>query len=146
MNNPPPCVREALKYLASLIIHSDYINSPAAVMDYIRLKIGHLEHEVFGMLYLNSQNQVIGREELFRGTINQTSVYPREVVKAALYNNAAGVVLYHNHPSGALHPSDSDKMLTQGLKTALAVVDIKVLDHIIVSHTGSISMAEKGLI
>lgn len=146
MNNTPLCVREAIQYLASLAVQSDYINSPDKARDYIRMKIGHLEHEVFGMLYLNSQNQVIGHEELFRGTISQTSVYPREVVKAALYNNAAGVVLYHNHPSGLLEPSRADEILTNTLKSALALIDIRMLDHIIVSHTGTVSMAEKGLI
>ena len=121
-------------------------SSPDSVKSFCALKIGALEHEVFGVLFLDSQNRLIDFQEMFRGTLSQTSVYPREVVKACLSINAASVILTHNHPSGSLNPSRADESLTQVLKTALALIDVRVLDHIIVSSANSLSMAEKGLI
>jgi DNA repair protein RadC len=125
---------------------ADALTSPAAVRDYLRLAIGHLEHEVFVCLWLDAQHRTILMEESFRGTLTQTSVYPREIVKAGLRANAAAVIFAHNHPSGAAQPSRADELLTRNLKDALAMVDIKVLDHFIVAGTQAISFAERGLL
>jgi len=122
------------------------MTGPGHVKDFLRLKIGSLEHEVFAVLFLDVQNRVIAFEVMFRGTLTQTSVYPREVVLAALNHNAASVVLAHNHPSGSVQPSRADEALTRVLKSALALVDVRVLDHVIVSVAETLSMAEKGLI
>ncbi len=122
------------------------LTSPDAARDYCRLKLGALPHEVFGVLWLDAQNRLIAFEEMFRGTLTQTSVYPREIVKAALAYNAAAVILAHNHPSGIPEPSSADERLTQVLKDALALVDVKVLDHLVVASQGVTSFAERGLI
>ncbi|WP_300454524.1 DNA repair protein RadC [Accumulibacter sp.] len=121
--------------------------SPAAVRDYLRLRLAGLPHEVFVALWLDAQNRLIAAEELFRGTLTQTSVYPREVVKQALYHNAAAVVLAHNHPSGVAEPSRADELLTAELKQVLALVDVRVVDHFIVAAQSSpLSFAERGLL
>jgi DNA repair protein RadC len=121
--------------------------SPGAVRDYLRLHLAGLAHEVFFALWLDAQNRLIADEELFRGTLTQTSVYPREVVKKALRHNAAAVVLAHNHPSGVAEPSAADEFLTRELKQALALVDVRVLDHFIVAgHSQPLSFAERGLL
>ncbi|MBI3140712.1 MAG: DNA repair protein RadC [Rhodocyclales bacterium] len=121
--------------------------SPRAVRDYLRLTLGALPHEVFMVLLLDAQNRVIACEELFRGTLTQTSVHPREVVKLALAHNAAGAILAHNHPSGVAEPSRADEALTASLKQALSLVDVRVLDHFIVAgNTAPLSFAERGLI
>lgn len=122
------------------------LTSPGAVRDYLRLAIAGLEHEVFVCLWLDAQHRVIGCEEAFRGTLTQTSVYPREIVKAALKSNAAAVIFAHNHPSGAAQPSQADELLTRNLKEALALVDVKVLDHFIVAGRQALSFAERGLL
>lgn len=122
------------------------LGSPAAVRDYLRLAIGSRDREVFLALWLDAQQRVLSAEELFTGTLTQTSVYPREVVKAALQANAAAVILAHNHPSGVAEPSHADEMLTRTLKSALALVDIQVLDHFIVAGERSLSFAERGLL
>lgn len=124
----------------------DALGSPGAVRDYLRLKLRDLPHEVFVGLYLDAQNRVIGDEVLFRGTLTQTSVYPREVVKRALAHNAAGLILAHNHPSGVAEPSHADEALTRALRQALALVDIKVLDHFVVAGNAAVSFAERGLL
>jgi DNA repair protein RadC len=125
----------------------DALSSPRAVRDYLRLAIGSQPHEIFMVLLLDAQNRVIASEELFRGTLTQTSVYPREVVKLALRHNAAAAIFAHNHPSGAAEPSRADEALTQSLKQALALVDVKVLDHFIVAGSAApLSFAEKGLL
>ncbi|MDR3393626.1 MAG: DNA repair protein RadC [Parasulfuritortus sp.] len=124
----------------------DALSSPTAVRDYLRLKLAGLPHEVFLAVFLDAQNRVLEAEELFRGTLTQTSVYPREVVKRALARNAAGVILAHNHPSGVAEPSQADRWLTDQLKAALALVDVKVLDHFVVAGTNSLSFAERGLL
>jgi len=116
------------------------------VREYLRVAIGALEHEVFACVWLDAQNRVIEFEVLFRGTLTQTSVYPREVVKAALRHNAAGVILAHPHPSGVAQPSQADEALTRQLREALSLVDVKVLDHLIVAGTHSVSFAERGLL
>ena len=124
----------------------DALTSPAAVRDYLRLALGSREHEVFVALFLDSQNRVLKTDEMFRGTLGQTSVYPREVVKAALAANAAAVIFAHNHPSGVAQPSQADELLTRSLKDALALVDVKVLDHFIVAGRHCLSFAERGLL
>jgi DNA repair protein RadC len=125
----------------------DTLSSPEAVRDYLRLTLAHLPYEVFLSLFLDSQNRLISARELFRGTLSQTSVYPREVVKAALsHNAAAGVVFAHNHPSGVAEPSRADELLTASLKQALALVDIRTLDHLVVAGSRVVSFAERGLI
>ena len=122
------------------------LTSPGAVRDYLRLAIGARHHEVFVCIWLDAQHRVIRFDEPFRGTLTQTSVYPREIVKAALEVNAAAVIFAHNHPSGAAQPSQADELLTRSLKEALALVDIKVLDHFIVAGNQAISFAERGLL
>lgn len=124
----------------------DALTSPGAVRDYLRLALGGREYEVFMALFLDAQNRVLAADEMFRGTLTQTSVYPREVVKAALRHNAAAVIFAHNHPSGVAEPSRADEMLTTALKQALALVDVKVLDHFIVAGASILSFAERGLL
>ena len=121
-------------------------DSPDTVKQYLQLHIGSRPHEVFAVVFLDVQHRLIALEELFRGTLTQTSVYPREVVTRAIHHQAAAVVLSHNHPSGSIEPSRADESLTQTLRAELALVDVRVLDHVIVSHGQSFSMAEKGLL
>jgi DNA repair protein RadC len=120
--------------------------SPSVMRDYLLLQLGHLEHEVFCVAFLDAQHRLLEFREMFKGSLTQTSVYPREVVKAALACNAAAVVLSHNHPSGQAEPSRADEFLTQALKSALQLVDVRVLDHIVVGADSSVSFAERGLI
>ena len=122
------------------------LNAPDKVRQYLRLRIGHLQHEVFVALFLDAQNRLLTAEELFRGTLTQTSVYPREIVKHALRHNAAALIFAHNHPSGVAEPSRADELLTASLKQALALVDVRVLDHLIVAGNATVSFAERGLI
>jgi DNA repair protein RadC len=122
----------------------DALSSPTAVRDFLRLKLAGLGHEVFMGVFLDTQNRVLAVEELFRGSLTQTSVYPREVVKRALAHNAGGLIFAHNHPSGVAEPSQADRWLTDQLKTALALVDVKVLDHFIVAGAEGLSFAERG--
>lgn len=122
------------------------LTSPASVRDYLRLFFAGQEHESFAVLFLDAQNRLIAADELFRGTLTQTSVYPREVVKAALRHNAGATIFSHNHPSGVAEPSRADEILTGELKKALALVDVRVLDHFIVAGAEVLSFAERGLI
>ena len=122
------------------------LTAPDAVKDFLRLHFTQREYESFVVLYLDAQHRLINVEELFRGTLTQTSVYPREVVKASLRHNAAAVILSHNHPSGDTTPSRADEHLTQTLKQALALVDVRVLDHVIIAGSASLSFAERGLL
>ena len=122
------------------------LSSPQAVKNYLQLMIGNKPHESFAILYLDIKNRLIKSEELFRGTLNHACVYPREVVKSALHQNAAAIILAHNHPSGSCEPSQADISLTQTLKQALALVDVRVLDHFIVANPNVYSFAEHGLI
>jgi DNA repair protein RadC len=126
--------------------HDQALDSPQAVRDYLRLRIADREHEVFVCLFLDSQHRLIAAEELFRGTLAETRVYPREVVKAALKHNAAAVIFAHNHPSGVAEPSRADEHLTQALKEALTLVDIRTLDHFVVAGAKVASFAERGLL
>lgn len=125
---------------------ADAFHAPDAVRQYLRLHLGAEARELFAVMFLDSQNRLKAFEVMFVGTLTQTSVYPREVVKAALAHDAAAVVLAHNHPSGSVQPSRADEVLTHSLKGALALVDVRVLDHVIVSAVASLSMAEQGLI
>jgi DNA repair protein RadC len=136
----------ARRVLKEELSSRDALSSPRAVRDYLRLSLGGREHEVFVVLLLDAQHRVIAFEELFRGTLTQTSVYPREVVKCALKANAAAVIFAHNHPSGIAEPSHADEILTRSLKAALALVDVQVLDHFIVAGTRTLSFAERGLL
>jgi DNA repair protein RadC len=122
------------------------LTAPGAVRDYLRLALGARPHEAFLCLFLDARHRVVGVEELFRGTLTQTSVYPREVVKAALAANAAAVIFAHNHPSGVAQPSQADELLTRQLKEALSLVDVRVLDHFVVAGTQALSFAERGLL
>ena len=140
-------VRElAARAIAEDLSGRDCLSSPRAVRDVLKLRLAGLPHEVFVCLHLDAQHRVISIEELFRGTLTQTSVYPREVVKAALRANAAAVIFAHNHPSGVAEPSHADEILTRSLKSALALVDVQVLDHFIVAGTRTMSFAERGLL
>jgi DNA repair protein RadC len=122
------------------------LTSPGAVRDYLRLAIGARPHEVFVCIWLDAQHRAIKFEEPFQGTLTQTSVYPREIVKAALACNAAAVIFAHNHPSGVAQPSQADELLTANLKEALALIEVRVLDHFIIAGNQAISFAERGLL
>lgn len=132
--------------LAEEMQDRDVLSSPQQVRDYLCLKLGGLGREVFMVLFLDAQHRVLAQEELFTGTLTQTSVYPREVVKRALHHNAAAVILAHNHPSGVAQQSRADEALTSALKQALALVDVRVLDHFIVAANATLSFAEHGLL
>ncbi|MDP1766526.1 MAG: DNA repair protein RadC [Methylotenera sp.] len=124
----------------------DILNSPQQVRDYLCLKLGNLNREVFIVIFLDAQNRIVTSEEMFSGTLTQTSVYPREVVKRVLHHNAASVIFAHNHPSGIAQQSQADELITQQLKQALALVDVRVLDHFIVAGNNTLSFAERGLL
>jgi DNA repair protein RadC len=136
----------ARRALAQQLQQGEVFDSPDAVKHYLQLHLAYKGHEVFAVLFLDAQHRLLALEEMFRGTLTQTSVYPREVVLRALHHQAAAVVLAHNHPSGSVQPSPADSALTQTLKTTLALVDVRVLDHVIVAPGAALSMAEKGLV
>ena len=136
----------ARRALAQQIREAPVFDSPGKVKDYAALRLGGLPHEVFGVLFLDGQHRLIEWRELFQGTLTQTSVYPREVVKAALALNAGAVILAHNHPSGLAEPSRADEYLTSSLRSALGLVDIRVLDHLVVGAGRVVSFAERGLL
>lgn len=146
------CARErntldrALAIVSRTFRGGDVFRSPGAVKAYLRLHLGAERHEKFAVMFLDAQNRAIAFEVMFVGTLTQTSVYPREVVQCALAHGASAVILAHNHPSGAVHPSKADEILTQTLKGALALMDVRVIDHIIVGSTDALSMAEMGLV
>ncbi len=136
----------ARRALAEQLKERAAFDSATAVKDYLQLHLAARPHEVFAVLFLDAQHKLIALEELFRGTLTQTSVYPREVALRALHHHAAAVILAHNHPSGGVQPSRADEAITQQLKSALALIDVRVLDHVIVAPGQALSMAEKGLI
>ncbi len=136
----------ARRALASQLQERTMFSNPQAIRDYLQLQLGSRDHEIFAVLFLDTQHRLIVLEEMFRGTLTQTSVYPREVVVRALALNAANVVLAHNHPSGTAKPSRADEAITHTLKAALALLDVRVLDHFIVTSTEAVSMAELGLL
>jgi DNA repair protein RadC len=148
VSNDDVIIASALKILETRISYSSNspaLTSPQASKDYVKLQLATYEHEVFACLFLDNTNRVITFEEMFRGTIDSANVYPREVVKACLRNNAAAVIFTHNHPSGIAEPSQADIAITECLKKALALVDIRVLDHLIVGEE-VVSFAERGLL
>ena len=137
----------ARRALTEQMSERSLFDSPTAVRDWLQLHLGHLPHETFCILLLDARNRLIKAVDLFRGTLTQTSVYPREVVKLALAHNAAAVILAHNHPSGAAEPSNADEILTRTLRDALGLVDVRVLDHFVVpAHGKPLSFAERGLL
>ena len=140
-------VARALRVMEKSLVNREVsLSSPDAVRRYLSLRLFALQHEVFMVLLLDARNRLIAARELFRGTVSQTVVYPREVVKTALVENATAVILAHNHPSGLGEPSQADRMLTDALKRALGTVDIVVLDHLIVAGRTTYSFAEHGLV
>lgn len=157
----PPTVRNAAKIradedrvIASAIkilegrfgTKGGVMSSPDECRSYLKLRLASYPYEVFGVMFLDNRHRLIAWEEMFRGTIDGASVHPREVVRSALKHNAAAVVFAHNHPSGVTDPSQSDLRITQRLKDALALVEVRVLDHLIVGEGDGVSMAERGLI
>ncbi len=136
----------ARRAMAEQLQQNPVFDSPQMVKHYLQLHLSGKQHEVFAVLFMDAQHRLICLQEMFHGTLTQTSVYPREVVKLALHHNAAAVVLAHNHPSGSVQPSRADEALTQTLKSALALVDVRVLDHIIVGMGQTLSLTEKGLL
>ena len=139
-------LRQARVVLSRRVRRGALFDSPSVVKDYLLMRLAPLEHEVFCVAFLDAQHRLLAFREMFRGTLAQTSVYPREVVKEALILNSAAVVLAHNHPSGHVQPSRADEFLTQSLKTSLALVDVRVLDHVIVGGDATLSFAERGLL
>ena len=144
--NADEVLQAAQQVLAGQMRGCEALTSPQVVRDFLRVKLGTLEHELFAVIHLDAQNRVIDYVEMFRGTVSQTSVYPREVVKEALARNSAALLLVHNHPSGMAEASRADELLTQTLKSALALVDVRVLDHLIVAGNAILSFAERGLL
>ena len=139
-------VEMARRSMAQRLSENPVFDAPAAVKDYVALQLAAREHECFAVLFLDHQHRLLTLDEMFRGTLAQTSVYPREVVKRALALNAGAVILAHNHPSGLAEPSRADEFLTQSLKSALALVDVRVLDHLVVGRGEVVSFAERGLL
>jgi DNA repair protein RadC len=139
-------IEAALKILAKRMSRGSVLASPRAARDYLALRFGQVEQEVFAAVYLTKRHQVIACEELFRGTIDGASVHPRIVVKEALRHNAASLLITHNHPSGQATPSQADEMITSRLKAALELIDVRLVDHIITGAGDSYSMAEHGLL
>ena len=146
--NDTEIVREALRILDKQLRTTDeiYLTSPTTVRDYLRLQLATRGCEIFAVLFLTNRHRVIDFQEMFRGTIDGASVHPREVVKEVLRHNAAAVILAHNHPSGASEPSRADEAITRRLTEALALVDVRVLDHLIVGGSEITSFAERGLL
>lgn len=140
-------VRHAIRILERRLRKAEItLGSPSEVRRFLTLKLADRDHEVFVALFLDTQHRLIAYEELFRGTLAQTSVYPREVIKVALRHNAGSVIFAHNHPSGVAEPSRTDEMLTNALRDALALVDVLVVDHFVVAGTSTVSFAERGLV
>lgn len=142
----PLVVEQALQLLAREVLEAEVLTSPDIVRDYLRLLLADRPYEVFAVVFVDAMHRVVDVVELFRGTLTQTSVYPREVVVEALARNAAAVILAHNHPSGHPEPSRADELLTHALKAALALVDVRVLDHVLVTRSAVVSFAERGLL
>jgi DNA repair protein RadC len=136
----------ARRVLAQRLAEQPMFEQPQAVKDYLRLQLAGLDHETFGVMFLDVQHRLLAFETLFRGTLAHTVVHPREVLKRALSLNAAAVVLAHNHPSGVAEPSRADELITQSLRQALLLVDVKVIDHVVVGRSGTVSFAERGLL
>ncbi|NIR29150.1 MAG: JAB domain-containing protein [Gammaproteobacteria bacterium] len=140
------CLEMGRRYLEARLTHGNALSSPADTRDYLATRLRPYPHEVFACLFLDNRHRVLAFEELFRGTIDGAAVHPREVVKRALAHNAAALILAHNHPSGVAEPSQADRALTQRLRDALALIDIRVLDHFVVGDGETVSFAERGLL
>ena len=136
----------AQELLAEELVVTPVLGSPQVVADFLKLHFAGQAHESFVVVFLNAQHHLIAAEAMFRGTLTQTSVHPREVLRRALQHNAGAVILAHNHPSGSPEPSRADEVLTQTLRTALALVDVRVLDHLVVAGSRTVSFAERGLL
>lgn len=136
----------AKRHLSASLQERDLLTSPALVRQYLSSRLRHQQREVFAILFLDSQNRLLAYDELFYGTLDGASVYPREVVKATLAHNAASLILAHNHPSGLTDPSDADIRLTDRLQKALTLIDVRILDHMIVGNDEVLSFAERGLL
>lgn len=143
---PDEVIAAAREHISRRVRRGTTLSSPRATRDFLSLKLGTLDHEVFAIIFLDRRNRVISYQEMFRGTIDGASVHPREVVKEALRQNAASLILAHPHPSGVAEPSQTDELITNRLKEALSLVDIRILDHIIVAGGDTRSMAEMGLL
>lgn len=140
-------INQAIRCLEKqYLVKSDIMTSPDATRAYLKLRLYALEYEVFSVLFLDNRHRVICYEELFRGTIDGASVHPREIVRRVIETNAAAVIFAHNHPSGVADPSPADLRLTQTLKNALSLIDVRVLDHIVIGDVDSVSFAERGLL
>jgi DNA repair protein RadC len=139
-------IAAAQELLEARVNQQEVFSKPDRVKSFLLQKLGHFNYEVFAVLFLDAQHRLIQYQEMFRGTVNQTAVYPREVAKLALEFNACAVILTHNHPSGSSEPSSSDLLLTRGIKESLALFEIRVLDHLIVARQQTLSFAERGLL
>lgn len=139
-------IAAAMRVLADRVVRTDTLESPRATREYLILRLAPLEHEVFCCIFLDSRHRVIAFEELFRGTIDGASVHPRELIKRTLAHNAAAVILAHNHPSGVAEPSQADELITRRLREALALVDVRLLDHLVVGGEVAVSLAERGIL
>lgn len=139
-------IAAALRILSKRMVGANVLTNPRLTREYLAIRFAELEHEVFACIFLDNRNRVIACEELFRGTIDEASVYPREVVKRALFHNAAALILSHCHPSGLAEPSRADEMITRQLQAALSLVQVKVLDHLVVGAAAVESFAERGLL
>lgn len=145
MTSDDEIIQQALNILTARLKEPGVsLSSPDAVKQFLRLKLASKDHEVFAVLFLDVKNRLIAYEEMFRGTLTHTSVYPRELVKAAMLHNAASVIYSHNHPSGSASPSDADRLLTTAMRNALELIDVRSLDHIIVAGASTYSFAEHG--
>jgi DNA repair protein RadC len=140
------CIRRALQVLERRVRNSITLEDPEAAKDFLRIRLGRMDYEVFAVLWLDASFKLIEFAELFRGTVSQVPVYPRELAREAIRHNAFACILSHNHPSGCLRPSHNDTWLTHSMQSALATLDVRVLDHVIVSAAGTFSMAEHGLL
>jgi len=139
-------INQAKAILKGHLNQNEFFENPAIVKDYLLTRFAGLEHEVFSIMFLNNRHRLISLKEMFRGTIDGASVYPREIVKEALQQNAAAVILTHNHPSGDVSPSSADERITSRIKNALELVDVRVIDHVIVGIDDTLSFAERGLL
>jgi DNA repair protein RadC len=140
-------INAAKSIMESIMVDRDVsLTSPVLVKEYLMMRLARKEHEVFCVLFLDNQNRLIAAEDMFRGTIDGASVYPREVVKAAIKHNAAALIIAHNHPSGVAEPSKADRAITLKLQSAMDLIDVRIVDHIVVAGTDQVSFAERGLL